>query len=91
VKRWSLSTLRPRALLCSQPPADTEWLEQVPVLALGASQDPASQRGTVGQPGDITANSHVGASCVTFPTEEPLAKSLSFYMVFLGTNGLILA
>lgn len=45
----------------------------------------------VGQPGDITANSRVGASCVTFPTEEPLAKSLSFYTVFLGTNGLILA
>ncbi|KAK4809905.1 hypothetical protein QYF61_023392 [Mycteria americana] len=44
VKRWRLSTLLPRALLCTQPPADTEWLEQVPVLALGASQDPAAWR-----------------------------------------------
>lgn len=82
-KQWSLSTLLPH----TQPPADTEWLEQVPVLSTGASRAPLG----AAPAGDITANSHVGTSYVTFPTEEPLAKSLSCCMVFLGTDGLILA
>lgn len=49
------------------------------------------QHSSTGQPGDITASSHGGASCVTFPSEEPLAKPLSSNTVFLGTDGLILA
>lgn len=38
-KQQSLSTLLPH----TQPSADTEWLEQVPVLSTGASRAPSVQ------------------------------------------------